>query len=477
MNQWIFPLLTAASLLSSGVPGFGADNKSDKPKSDKPNILWIVAEDLGCDLACYGVKGAYTPNLDMLAKEGALYTHAYTTAAICAPSRSGFMTGLYPQQVNSKYMRPGPPFVKKPLPEGIHVFTKYIRDAGYTIGLCGRPKKDWGFETPRINPYDETDWEVVSAKQPFFCQYQYYETHPPFHPCPEHPVDTTKIELPPNTPDTPEARKEFVLYLEYLNALDMKIGDLIKDLKSKGLYEKTIIFFIGDNGPALFRGKCFVHERGIQMPLIVRMPEKYNAGIKPGTVNEELVSALDLAPTFIDLAGGRMPNYLEGRILFGPNKQKEPDFLYALWDNLDIVTDRVRCVFSKKWKYIRNFAPEISYYEQGHRNVEAVRAAKELYDKGELPQQFGYYFKPKPPEELYDLENDPFELTNLVNDVSRKVDLEKMQNALARWIKRTNDSDKPEDPKLIKEMIRLRAEDQKEKASKRGKKNRTQQND
>ena len=172
-----------------------------------------------------------------------------------------------------------------------------------------------------------------------------------------------------------------------------------------------------------------------------------------------------------------MPNYLEGRILFGPNKQKEPEFLYALWDNLDIVADRVRCVFSKKLKYIRNFAPGISYYDQGHKNVEAVRAAKELCDKGKLPQQFAYYFKPKPPEELYDLEKDPFELTNLVNDASRKTDLEKMQNALETWIKKTNDSDKPEDPKLIKEMIRLRAEAQKEKASKRGKKNSAQQND
>lgn len=469
MNRRNSLLLTAVALLSSGISGFAGENKPDKP-----NILWIVAEDLGCDLACYGVKGSYTPNLDRLAKEGVLYTHAYTTAAICAPSRSSFMTGVYPHQVNSKYMRPGPPFVKKTLPEGVDVFTKYIRDAGYTIGLCGRPKRDWGFENPRLKPYDATDWEVVSAKQPFFCQYQYYETHPPFHPCPEHPVDTTKIELPPYTPDTPAARKEFGLYLEYLTVLDTKVGDLIRDLKIKGLYENTIVVFTGDNGPALFRGKCFVHERGIQMPLIVRIPEKYDLGIKPGTVNEELVSSLDLAPTFINFAGGNVPSYFEGRILFGPNKREEPEFLYALWDNLDIVTDRVRSVFSKKLKYIRNFTPGISYYEQGHRNVEAVRAAKELYDQGKLPKQYAYYFQPKPAEELYDLEKDPFELTNLANEVSRKTDLDRMRSALDGWIRRTNDSDKPEDPEMIKEMIRLRELGRREEDTNKGRKDKTQ---
>ncbi len=130
------------ALISLAIIHAEAPAVTEDGRPAKPNILWIVAEDLGCDLACYGVKGSYTPNLDMLAKEGALYTRAYTTAPICAPSRSSFMTGLYPHQVNAKFMRPGPPFVKKQLPEGVDVFTKYVRDAGYSIGLCGRPKKD-----------------------------------------------------------------------------------------------------------------------------------------------------------------------------------------------------------------------------------------------------------------------------------------------------------------------------------------------
>jgi N-sulfoglucosamine sulfohydrolase len=458
MRHRILFLFTIFVLLYGGVRGY-----SQEGKSDKPNILWIVAEDMGLDTASYGVKGSYTPNLDMLAKEGILYTRAYTTAAICAPSRSSFMTGVYQHQVNAKFMRPGAPFVKKQLPEGVNVFTKYI-------GLCGRPKKDWGFENPRLKPYDETDWKTISSKQPFFCQYQFYETHPPFHPCPEHPVDVSKIKIDPDTPDTPTVRKERGLYLEYLTVLDTKVGELIRDLKTRGLYENTIIVFSGDNGPALFLGKTHLHERGIKMPLIVRTPPKHDWGVKPGTVNNELVSALDFAPTFIEVAGGIAPKYLEGRVLIGPKKGTEPDFLYALWDNLDIVTDRVRSVVSRKSKYIRNYTDGITFYEQGHRNVEAVKEAKQLHDQGRLPSQFGFYFRPKPAEELYDLETDPFELNNLAGDASKKTELDRMRKELDLWIARTGDSDKLEDPKMIKEMLRLREQERKEEIETKGRK-------
>jgi uncharacterized sulfatase len=229
----------------------------------KPNILWIVTEDIGCDMGCYGTKGVHTPNMDELAAEGALYTRAYTTASVCSPSRSSFMTGVYPHQVFSKNMRIRKPLKKKALPEEIDIFTRYLREAGYAIGLCGHGKKDWGFLEPENKAYDTTDWDALVRKAPFFCQYQFYDTHRvnkkdpdgkpmPFLPCPEHPVDRASIELHPYTPDTPEAREELGAYLENVNLLDMKIGGLLEDLKVKGLYENTIIVVMGDNAKNLY---------------------------------------------------------------------------------------------------------------------------------------------------------------------------------------------------------------------------------
>lgn len=431
----------------------------------QPNILWIVTEDIGCDMASYGTKGVHTPHIDQLAAEGALYTRAYTTASICSPSRSSFMTGLYPHQVFSKNMRIREPLKQKALPEGVDIFTKYLRDAGYAIGFPGHGKKDWGFLDPKTDPYDTTDWDALTQQQPFFCQYQFYDTHRvnkkingeffPFLPCPEQPVDRAKIDLHPYTPETPEAREELGAYLENINLLDIKIGKLIADLKAKGLYENTIIVLMGDNGPPIFRGKGFLYERGILMPLIVRVPEQFKMNIKPGTQTDELVSALDMAPTFIDLAGGKIPDYMEGRIFFGPNKQPEPKHLFAMRDRHDMNVDRVRSVSSKTHKYIRNYVHPMTCFENSLGNVAASKAGKKLFDQGKLPAHQSPYFKDKPEEELYDLENDPFELYNLAQDPVQEERIARFQATLAKWEQQTGDDGKFEDPEALKEMHRL----------------------
>lgn len=426
--------------------------------AQRPNILWIVTEDIGCDMACYGTKGVHTPHMDQLAAEGALYTRAYTTASICSPSRSSFMTGLYPHQVFSKNMRIHPPLEKKALPEGVDIFTKYLRDAGYTIGFPGHGKKDWGFLDPKTEPYDTTNWDELTQKQPFFCQYQFYDTHrvnQGFLACPEHPVDRAKIDLHPYTPESPEAREELGAYLENVNLLDMKIGKLIDDLKVKGLYENTIIVVMGDNGPPIFRGKGFLYERGILMPLIVRIPERFKMDIKPGTQTDELVSALDMAPTFINLAGGKIPDYMEGRVFFGSNKQPEPKHLFAMRDRHGMNVDRCRSVSSKKYKYIRNYVHPMTCYENSLGNVAASKAGNKLYKQGKLPAHQTTYFKDKPEVELYDLKKDPFELNNLAQDPAQKERLAQFQSTLAEWIKRTGDNGEFEDPDALKEMDRL----------------------
>lgn len=457
MKKIVAQLFVVLALSAIGSSIFG----------EQPNILWIVTEDIGCDMGCYGTRGVHTPNLDRLAAEGTLYTRAYTTASVCSPSRSSFMTGLYPHQVFSKNMRIRAPLQKKPLPGTSHVFTEYLRDAGYTVGLCGLQKKDWGFSDPKKNPYDTSNWDELTEKQPFFCQYQFYDTHRvnkrtsdgaflPFLPCPDHPVDRSAIELHPYTPDTPEAREELAAYLENINLLDMKIGDLLQDLSTKGLTENTIVVVMGDNGPPLFRGKGFLCERGIRMPLFVWVPKRLlSADFVAGTRNDELISALDMAPTFISLAGGKIPAFMEGRIFFGPAKQPEPAHLFALRDRIDMRVDRSRSVCSKQFKYVRNYVPEMSYFESGHQNVAAARAGEKLFKRGKLNASQAAYYQKKTAEELYNLAEDPFELVNLVQQPACRAMLRKFRITLDAWEQRTGDDGEFEDPAMLKEMDRL----------------------
>ncbi len=459
------PLLHAFIVLAafSAVPASRAVARPGA--TEKPNFLWIVTEDIGCDMGCYGTKGVHTPNLDQLAAEGILYTRAYTTASVCSPSRSSFMTGLYPHQVFSKNMRIRPPLEKKPLPDGVDIFTSHIRAAGYFIGFPGHGKKDWGFKDPGTNSYDSTDWEEVASRQPFFCQYQFYDTHRvnqkredgkvyPFLACPDHPVDRKAVELHPYTPETSAAREELAAYLENVNLLDQKIGSLLEDLKSRGLYENTIILVIGDNGPPVFRGKGFLYERGILMPLIVRIPQKFEPEFKPGTRSNELVSALDLAPTFINLAGGTLPSYLEGRIFLGPDRQPEPEYLFAMRDRIDMRVDRCRSVCSKEFKYIRNYVRGITCFESSHGNVAASRAGEHLFEEGRLSSTQSAYYLEKPKEELYNLRLDPYELNNLAHNPAHQKTLDSFRHTLHQWTVRTDDDGTFEDPEALAEMDR-----------------------
>jgi arylsulfatase A-like enzyme len=261
--------------------------------------------------------------------------------------------------------------------------------------------------------------------------------------------------LHPYTPDTPEAREELGAYLENINLLDMKIGALIADLKAKGLYDKTIIVVIGDNGPPVFRGKGFLYERGIRMPLIVRVPEQFRPGFAPGTVNSELVSAMDMAPTFIDMANGHLLTYFEGRIAWGPNKQPEPEYLFALRDRLDMNVDRCRSVCSKEFKYIRNYLRGISNYQVGHKNVAAGNAGEVLFKQGKLPDFQASFYQNKPEEELYDLRTDPFELNNLAKNSAFEQVVVRFRHVLADWGERTKDDGEFEDPLKLQEMDRI----------------------
>jgi len=406
-------------------------------KTKRPNILWIVSEDTGPEFACYGYPLVHTPNVGRLAREGAVFTNAFTAAPVCSASRSGFMTGMYQTTIGAHNHRShrGDGYQ---LPRGIHVFTKYFRDAGYFTALCGKGKTDWNFK-PRIKAYDSSKWGDLKKNQPFFAQYQFSETHRKFKRCGRHPVDPDKVKLPPYYPDHPIARKDWAMYLETINVLDQGIGQVLRKLDADGLADNTIVFYFGDHGRAHVRGKQWLYDGGIHVPLVIRAPGL----IEPGSVVDELVSAIDFAPTSLKLCGIEPPKHMEGRVFLGPDRGKPREYIVAARDRCDETVDRIRCVRDKKHKYIRNFMPERPYTQKNaykERAYPMLKLMKELHAAGKLtPAQQLFMADRRPAEELYDIQADPWEINNLAAAPGHQDALKVMRGRLDKWISETGD--------------------------------------
>src|SRR3954471_22080109 len=308
-----------AALLAAST--FGAEKKIPA----RPNILWLIAEDFGQHLGCYGTKEVWPPNLDKLALEGVRYDRFYTTAPVCSPSRSAFMTGMYQTSIGAQNHR-SHRNDRFRLPRGVKVLTDWLREAGYytanvkefpkPIAFKGAGKTDWNF-TYEGKPFDSDRWEDLKEHQPFYAQVNFQETHRTFH-APKR-ADPTKVEIPPYYPDHPITRADWAAYLDSASELDRKIGMVLKQLQRDGLAEDTVIVFFGDNGQAHVRGKQFCYESGLLVPLIIRWPKGFPAPrqIKPGAVDDHLLAAIDLAPTMLNLAGAQKPAKMEGQIFLG----------------------------------------------------------------------------------------------------------------------------------------------------------------
>jgi len=418
----------------------------------RPNILWLISEDTGPEFGCYGYPLVHTPNVDGLARQGARFTNACTTGAVCSASRSAFMTGMYQTTIGAHNHRT-PGSAKPDLPDGVHVFTQYFREAGYYTALCGKGKTDWNFKDS-VKPYDGNKWEDLKDHQPFFCQYQFSETHRGFKRCKEHPVDPAQVTLPPYYPDHPVARKDWAMYLETVNVLDRKIGEVLAKLEADGLAENTIVVYFGDHGRAHVRGKQWLYDGGIHVPLVIRAP----GVIEPGSVIDEMVSAIDLAPTCLALSGIDPPKHLQGRVFLGPNRDEPRDVIFAARDRCDETVECIRCVRDKRWKYIRNFMPErpwtqLNYYKLS--SYPMLGLMYRLHDEGKLDAVQDRWFAPrKPDEELYDLAADPWETRNLAGAPEHQDVLVAMRQRLQTWIKETGDKGQtPEDPQTLKQVL------------------------
>jgi arylsulfatase A-like enzyme len=438
--------------------------------ADRPNILWLIAEDFGNQLGCTGTKEVWTPNLDRLAATGVRYARFYTTAPVCSASRSAFMTGMYQTTIGAHHHRSHRDDGYQ-LPSGVRLLSEWFRDAGYFtandrhlppgLGFRGTAKTDWNF-TPPIRPFDSDRWADLKFHQPFFAQLNFQETHRPFQ-APKR-AETARVELPPYEPDHPVTRADHAAYLDAASELDRKVGLVLKQLEEDGLADSTIVVFFGDNGQAHIRGKQFCYEEGLNVPLLVRWPVRFAAPaqFQPGSVDERLLSAIDLAPTMLALAGAAVPATMQGRIFLGPQAGPPRDYVFGARDRCDETPFRFRTVRDARYRYIRNFTPDRPFLQANkykETSYPVWNLLKELHAAGKLnPVQERLCAPRMPPEELYDLASDPHEIDNLAGRIDHLATLTRLRKVLEDWIIETNDQGRtPEPPELIRSQGVTRA--------------------
>ncbi len=385
--------------------------------TERPNVLWISCEDIGPHLGCYGDRYADTPNLDRLAALGQRYSCAWSNAPVCAPARTAIISGLYPTSTGSEHMRS-----KTRLPRGMRMFPQYMREAGYYAS--NNAKEDYNLEKPG-QVWDDSSvkahWRNRAKDQPFFAVFNLGITH-------ESQIwtrprtgqhDPAKARVPAYHPDSPEIREDWAQYYDNITTMDSQAAKLLADLESDRLSESTIVFFWADYGSGMPRSKRFPYNSGLQVPLVVHVPEKWRthcgAAYRAGSVSDRMVSFVDFAPTMLSVAGVPVPAHFHGSAFLGPVTGPAPKYLHGFRGRIDERYDMMRSVRDRKYVYIRNYMPHRSY---GARidymfQTATTRAWKKQYDAGTLAPPKTYFWENKPVEELNDLEADPDEVRNL----------------------------------------------------------------
>ncbi len=427
----------------------------------KPNIIWITCEDISPYIGAYDDRDIKTPNIDRLAQEGIRYNHVFTAAGVCAPSRSSFITGMYPTSIGTMHMRTigDPKYQPVPsysavIPAGVKCFPEYLREAGYYC--TNNEKQDYQF-LPPVTVWDENgpsaSYRNRSADKPFFAVFNFFITHESqlFGRTDPLLLDPDKLTVPPYYPDTKTVRHDLNRLFTNIERMDSQVGELIQMLKDDGLYDHTIIFFFSDHGGALPWMKREVLERGTHIPFIIRFP----GGKNGGTVNDDLISGVDFAPTVLSLAGVPIPSYMQGQAFLGDQKSKIPrKYVFAGRDRMDTEYDRVRMVRDKRYRYLYNYLPGQPYYQNiAYRlSIPMMKEFLELRDEGKLDSVQMSWFKNKPVEELYDVQSDPDELHNLVYDSAYKNKLAELRNAFRSWTKTVGDMGGIPEKEMIRQM-------------------------
>jgi arylsulfatase A-like enzyme len=443
-----------------------AQTSTHEISEQRPNILWISTEDFSPHLGCYGDPLAQTPNIDRLASQGIRFTHVFTTAAISAPVRAGMITGMYQTSIGSMHMRTtsyrsnvdNPPleFTAVP-PHYVKAFTEYLRSAGYYC--TNNSKTDYQFAK---DPVPESIWDESSNNahyknrpdkdQPFFAVFNFMGTHESQNwDISNVKTDPSKVVVPPYYPDTEIVRRNIAKMYDNTALLDEFVSKLLDELEKEGVADNTIVFFWGDHGDGLPRAKRWLYDSGLNIPLIIRWPNH----LKPGSVNNELISSIDFGPTVLSLAGVKIPVHMQGQAFLGNQKKEPRSYVFAARDRVDESYDMIRSVRNKDYLYIRNFYPNEPYHIwiPYLNRMPIMQEVMRLDAEGRLnAYQKKWMANNRPPEELYDVNADPYQLTNLADDPKYREVLEEMRIQQKKWAMETGDMGYLNEPEMIEQM-------------------------
>lgn len=429
---------------------------------ERPNILWIIPDDMSAHFSCYGETTITTPHVDQLAASGVKFTNAYVTAPVCSTCRSAFITGMYQTSIGAHHHRSGRGEVKINLPESVKLVPKLFQDAGYHTSITGWPgkkgrlgKTDYNFEWD-ASIYDGSDWSERKEGQPFFAQIQTpggklrgkdekgwekisasAEKHLGSRTSPD------EVTLPPYYPRIPELLNDWAAYLDSVRETDRMVGEVVARLKEEGELENTLILFMTDHGISHARGKQFMYDEGLHVPLVISGP-----GITAGEVRTDLVEHIDIAAISLAAAGIEIPKVMQGRDILADNYRARTA-VYAARDRCDETVDHMRSVRTKDFKYIRNFLPQRPYLQPcAYKDAkEIIKALRRAHEAGELNEAQELIFREaRPEEELYDLKSDPYELKNLAADPAFSEKLEEMKVRLEGWMVGTDDLGRKPEP-------------------------------
>jgi N-sulfoglucosamine sulfohydrolase len=404
--------------------------------ADKPNILWLTSEDNNINwVGCYGNPHVETPNIDKLAAEGFQYMHCYANAPVCAPQRSTWITGVHALSMGTHPMRS-----RYPIPhDTIKYYPDLLKKAGYFVGnvtktdynIGGRSDGDC-WDTNKAN------WEEMKQKQPFFMVINNTKSHESqaFGDVNNTEHSPDKVRLAKYHPDIPDIRKNYALYHDKVKKMDADIGKALAQLEKMGLAENTIVIHNSDHGGVIARSKRFLFNSGTHCPLIIRIPEKFK-DLRPGSPGskiDDLVSFIDMPKTWLKLCGAETPDYLQGKVFLGPDKETR-DYHVSFRGRMDERCDNVRAIRDKNLLYIRNYMPYAPWGQ--HLNylwtMKATQAWEAHHKARKTDAITGRFFGTKPMEELYDTTADPDNVVNLIDDPKYAADIARLSSELDAW--------------------------------------------